>query len=58
LISHNEAIKARATATEIEPYLRDPHWNVQTQRLMLDLISYDFIGRYETFADDFATVLV
>ena len=36
---------------------RDPHWNVQTQRLMLDLISYDFIGRYETFADDFATVM-
>ena len=35
----------------------DPHWVGQAKRLMLDMISYDFIGRYEAFARDFTTVM-
>ena len=35
----------------------DGHWCVQSIRLMADMIRYDFIGRFETLADDFRTVL-
>jgi len=36
---------------------RDIHWQSQIELLMLDLIAYDFIGRQETFAEDFSFVL-
>jgi len=36
---------------------RDGHWKSQTESLHRDVIRYDFIGRVETFAPDFATVL-
>jgi len=35
----------------------DGHWCVQSGRLMPDMIPYDFIGRFETFARDFRAVL-
>lgn len=35
----------------------DGHWCVQSGRLMTEMISYDFIGRFETFAADLARVL-
>ncbi|MFQ6113347.1 MAG: sulfotransferase family 2 domain-containing protein, partial [bacterium] len=35
----------------------DGHWCVQATRLMLEMISYDFIGRFERFAEDFRAVL-
>ena len=35
----------------------DPHWVSLTKRLALDLMPYDFIGRHETFARDFETVM-
>lgn len=35
----------------------DGHFNTQTQILMQDLINYDFIGRFENFANDFKAVL-
>ncbi|MCX6050057.1 MAG: sulfotransferase family protein [Chloroflexi bacterium] len=36
---------------------RDGHWKSQTGSLHLDAIRYDFIGRVETFEQDFRTVL-
>ena len=35
----------------------DGHWCVQAERLMMDMIPYDFIGRFERFGEDFRTVL-
>jgi hypothetical protein len=35
----------------------DGHLNVQTNILMLDLVQYDFVGRFESFAADFGDVL-
>jgi hypothetical protein len=35
----------------------DNHWCVQVDNLMMDMISYDFIGRFERFGEDFRTVL-
>lgn len=35
----------------------DGHFNAQTRILKQDLIEYDFIGRFENFADDFRAVL-
>ena len=35
----------------------DGHFNVQSRILRLDLIQYDFIGRFENFQNDFATAL-
>ena len=35
----------------------DNHWSMQSRKLMLDMISYDFIGRFETFAADVEVVL-
>ena len=35
----------------------DGHFNAQSRILKQDLINYDFIGRFENFADDFKTVL-
>jgi len=37
--------------------LRDGHWKSQIGTLHLDVISYDFIGRVETFEQDFTQVL-
>lgn len=36
---------------------RDGHWKSQTASLHLNRISYDFIGRVENYANDFAQVL-
>ena len=35
----------------------DNHWCVQKGKLKLDLINYDFIGRFETFQRDFKCLL-
>ena len=35
----------------------DGHWCVQTRMLATKMISYDFIGRFETFQDDFKALL-
>ena len=35
----------------------DGHFSAQTRILRQDLINYDFIGRFENFADDFSAVL-
>ena len=35
----------------------DNHWCVQAGKLKLDLIRYDFIGRFETFQRDFKALL-
>ena len=35
----------------------DGHWCVQAKRLMMDMIPYDFIGRFERYGEDFRTVL-
>jgi hypothetical protein len=35
----------------------DGHFNVQSRILRLDLIEYDFVGRFENFQADFATAL-
>lgn len=37
---------------EQRDYDMDPHWRPQTRQLMLERISYDFIGRVETFDED------
>ena len=43
---------------ELKPdAIYDGHFNAQSRILMQDLIKYDFIGRFENFADDFKTVL-
>lgn len=43
---------------ELKPdAIYDGHFNAQTRILRQDLIDYDFIGRFENFADDFKTVL-
>lgn len=43
---------------ELKPdAIYDGHFNAQTRILKQDLIEYDFIGRFENFADDFKTVL-
>lgn len=36
---------------------RDGHFNIQSRVLMPDLIKYDFVGRFETFEQDFSTAL-
>jgi hypothetical protein len=35
----------------------DGHWAPQTPLLMLDLINYDFVGRFENFQSEFSQVL-
>ncbi len=35
----------------------DVHWHMQSDILLLDVVTYDFIGRLETFAEDFMYVL-
>jgi hypothetical protein len=35
----------------------DGHWDLQTRILLDDVISYDVIGRFETFVDDFTAIL-
>lgn len=47
----------RFIQTPRNPKSRDGHWNVQTNILMLPAIDYDFIGRFENFAQDFTRVL-
>ena len=43
---------------ELKPdAIYDGHFNAQTRILRQDLIDYDFIGRFENFADDFRAVL-
>ena len=43
---------------ELKPdAIYDGHFNAQTRILMQDLINYDFIGRFENFADDFKAIL-
>ena len=37
------------------PY--DGHWCVQSEKLATEMISYDFIGRFETFQRDFQALL-
>lgn len=39
-----------------EPLEMDPHWRPQHLNLMHPLVTYDLIGRVETFADDLARV--
>lgn len=36
--------------------LRDPHWMPQYALLRPDVISYDVVGRFETFASDFHSI--
>ena len=36
---------------------RDGHWKSQTGTLHTETIQYDFVGRMESFADDFTRVL-
>lgn len=36
----------------------DAHWGRQSDILMTDLIAYDFVGRVETFQEDFRTLLL
>jgi hypothetical protein len=36
---------------------RDGHWKSQTETMHLDAIRYDFVGRVETFQQDFRAVL-
>lgn len=36
---------------------RDGHWKSQTESLQLAVLHYDFVGRVETFAQDFAPLL-
>ena len=36
---------------------RDGHWKSQSGSLHLAIIRYDFVGRFETFTQDFTTVL-
>lgn len=40
-----------------ESVRRDGHFNVQTRVVQPDLIPYDMVGRFETFAQDFKRVL-
>ncbi len=49
----------RATVRyELKPdAIYDGHFNAQNRILMQDLINYDFIGRFENFADDFKAIL-
>ena len=35
----------------------DGHFNAQTRILMQDVVSYDFVGRFENFLDDFRSIL-
>lgn len=35
----------------------DGHWCVQVEKLITEMISYDFIGRFETFQRDFKALL-
>lgn len=49
---------ARFVATTDEArVVLDGHLNLQSNVLLADLIPYDVVGRFETFADDFAAVL-
>ncbi len=36
---------------------RDAHWRSQTSSLTPDVIDYDFVGRFESFQEDFGRVL-
>ena len=36
---------------------RDPHWSRQDQLVRIDRVPYDFIGRCESFAEDFRTIM-
>lgn len=40
---------------DASPY--DLHWCVQSQLMAREMISYDFVGRYENFQEDFKVVL-
>lgn len=49
---------ARFVAETDDPdVVHDGHWGRQTDILCVDVVDYDVIGRFETFADDFAAVL-
>jgi hypothetical protein len=37
--------------------VKDPHWAVQWQHTLQGRIAYEMIGRYETFEQDFRTIL-
>lgn len=39
------------------PKQMNPHWRVQADQTMQGVIAYDFIGRFERFAEDFTEVL-
>lgn len=39
-----------------DPIAMDPHWRPQHLNLMHPLVTYDHIGRLETYADDLATI--
>lgn len=34
----------------------DPHWGLQSNLILFDLLQHDFIGRFETYAQDYATI--
>ncbi len=43
---------------ELKPdAIYDGHFNAQTRILMQDVVSYDFVGRFENFAEDFRAIL-
>jgi hypothetical protein len=46
----------QAIAT-LNPYLMDNHWRPQTDQVLLPLVRYDFIGRFEHFERDFSKVV-
>ncbi len=37
--------------------VQDQHWRTQSDILKLDIIPYDFVGKFESFSDDLAFVL-
>lgn len=36
-----------------EPFDMNPHWNLQSDQILIDHIDYDFIGRFEKLDQDF-----
>ncbi len=47
----------RYLPTSLDEVQRDGHFNLQSRILMPELISYDFIGRFERFTEDLEAVL-
>ena len=43
--------------TNLSSYEMDPHWRIQTNQLFDDLITFDFIGRFENFEQDLTQVI-